>query len=141
MSNYGTMSMTHKAVGGGMVVFPVVYDRYRGGGMIDTSGTNPITEAAFKVGDLIPAGTPVKFAGAGKNVTIVKCDADSTAANGVNGLIENDIYISEGIVAAPCTVVYKGQMFCDRVTHGTAKGLSADIQAQLTPQFQFISES
>ena len=121
-------------------MFPRVDTRYQGGGMIDFTGTNPLTGKKFAVGDLIPAGTMVQFAGAGKSVVIVP---NNTAAEGlkvVNGLIEHDVVIPADAVSVTCTVVRSGRVYADRVAQGANVGLPAGLEAQL-PLIEFVRES
>lgn len=138
--SYGTFSMSSRKVGGGMVVFPRVDSRYQGGGNINISGTNPLTTKTFAAGDLIPAGTMVKFAGPGKDVTIVPNGTASSGLTGVNGLIEHDIVIPDGAVSVPCTVVRSGRVLADRVVHGNNTGLPAEAAA-LLPLIEFVREN
>lgn len=137
--SYNTMRQTSTKVGGGMIVFPRVDARYRGGANLNLSDTNPLTGKTYAAGDFIPAGTMVIFDQSTRIAKILKNDAGDLT--GVNGLLESDILIPEGAIAATCTIVREGEVFCDRVNHGSgAIGLPAAAEAKL-PLIHFIHES
>ena len=137
--NYNTIHQTGpKQIGGGMVVFPKVEARYQGGATLDLSQNNPLTGKKYAAGDFIPAGSMVVFDQLTHKATLVKNDAEDLT--GVNGLLEHDILIPEGCIAATCTVVRAGEVYCDRVVHPTATGLPAEAAAKL-PLIHFIPES
>lgn len=135
MSNYqdgtfNTIAYNSTEIGGGCVVWARVNKCYQGGGYIDTTSLTP--------GTVIPAGTPVIFAGPGQKVTLVTGSA-LTKANlaKVNGLIKDDVCIPTGVKEAACAVAYDGRIYANRANGGN--GLQASLKAQL-PAVEFIYE-
>ena len=69
---FNTLSQRKSEIGGGMVVWARVDHTKMAGGEIDVSG--------MKAGDIIPAGTMVKYNGPGKKVEIITADGVAGAA-------------------------------------------------------------
>lgn len=63
-----TISQSRSGFGGNFPVWSRVRELYQGGGMIDVAGMG------LKPGDIIHAGTMVKFNGAGKQVEVITAD-------------------------------------------------------------------
>lgn len=63
-----TISQSRSGFGGNFPVWARVRELYQGGGMIDVAGMG------LKPGDIIHAGTMVKFNGAGKQVEVITAD-------------------------------------------------------------------
>lgn len=63
-----TISQSQSGFGGNFPVWSRVRELYQGGGMIDVAGMG------LKPGDIIHAGTMVKFNGAGKQVEVITAD-------------------------------------------------------------------
>ncbi len=83
---FNTINQSSAQIGGGKVVWSRVRELYQGGGLIDHS--------AYPAGTVIPAGTMVKFNGAGKQVTII-------TATGQAGVKEVDtLTIAKGATAS-----------------------------------------
>lgn len=124
---FNTIAQSNTEIGGHYTVWTRVDKLFQGGGYIDTT--------AYNAGDVIPAGTMVHFAGAGKQVTIVKAE-DTDALASVNGLIFEDVCIPDGVLVATCAVVRAGRIYADRVNGG----IPAQVEAQL-PMIEFVRES
>lgn len=69
---FNTISQNSAEFGGSHVVWSRVRELYQGGGYLDLSKYNP--------GDIIPAGSMVKFNGAGKQVDIITANGNAGAA-------------------------------------------------------------
>lgn len=65
---FNTISQSQSGFGGNFPVWSRVRELYQGGGMIDVAGMG------LKPGDIIHAGTMVKFNGAGKQVEVITAD-------------------------------------------------------------------
>lgn len=68
LGTFNTISQSRSGFGGNFPVWSRVRDLYQGGGMIDVAGMG------LKPGDIIHAGTMVKFNGAGKQVEVITAD-------------------------------------------------------------------
>lgn len=73
LGTFNTISQSQSGFGGNFPVWSRVRELYQGGGMIDVAGMG------LKPGDIIHAGTMVKFNGAGKQVEVI-------TAGGVTGV-------------------------------------------------------
>lgn len=69
---FNTIAQNAAQFGGSYVIWARVRELYQGGGLIDHTKYAP--------GTVIPAGTMVKFNGAGKEVTIITADSNAGAA-------------------------------------------------------------
>ncbi len=136
-STFNTVSIgTVAELGGHFPVWARIEDRRAGGGYFDLSKTNPLTGEKFKAGDLIPAGTMLKYTGPGGELTILKSGEEAAQCN---GLLDNDVCIPENCVSASGAVVTKGRIYADRVWNGTTWGLPAEVEAKL-PMIEFVRE-
>lgn len=68
LGTFNTISQSRSGFGGNFPVWSRVRELYQGGGMID------VAEMGLKPGDIIHAGTMVKFNGAGKQVEVITAD-------------------------------------------------------------------
>lgn len=68
LGTFNTISQSQSGFGGNFPVWSRVRELYQGGGMIDVAGMG------LKPGDIIHAGTMVKFNGAGKQVKVITAD-------------------------------------------------------------------
>ncbi len=68
LGTFNTISQSQLGFGGKFPVWSRVRELYQGGGMIDVAGMG------LKPGDIIHAGTMVKFNGAGKQVEVITAD-------------------------------------------------------------------
>lgn len=68
LGTFNTISQSQSGFGGNFPVWSRVRELYQGGGMIDVAGMG------LKPGDIIHAGTMVKFNGAGKQVEVITAD-------------------------------------------------------------------
>lgn len=68
LGTFNTISQSRSGFGGNFPVWSRVRELYQGGGMIDVAGMG------LKPGDIIHAGTMVKFNGAGKQVEVITAD-------------------------------------------------------------------
>lgn len=68
LGTFNTISQSWSGFGGNFPVWSRVRELYQGGGMIDVAGMG------LKPGDIIHAGTMVKFNGAGKQVEVITAD-------------------------------------------------------------------
>lgn len=68
LGTFNTISQSRSGFGGNFPVWSRVRELYQGGGMIDVAGMG------LKPGDIIHAGTMVKFDGAGKRVEVITAD-------------------------------------------------------------------
>lgn len=68
LGTFNTISQSRSGFGGNFPVWSRVRELYQGGGMIDVAGMG------LKPGDIIHAGTMVKFKGAGKQVEVITAD-------------------------------------------------------------------
>lgn len=127
--------------GGNVPVWARIYRRLVSGGYFDLAETNPLTNKTFAAGDLIPAGTMLKYEKPGGKLTIVPNDAESVT--GVNGLLDNDVLIPANCKAATGAVVISGRIYADRVgcnLEGAEVGLPAAVEA-LLPMIEFVREA
>lgn len=127
--------------GGNVPVWARIYRRLVSGGYFDLKKTNPLTGQTFKAGDLIPAGTMLKYSAPGGELTIVPNDAE--AVTGVNGLLDNDVLIPDNAVVATGAVVISGRIYADRVgcnLEGAEVGLPAAVES-LLPMIEFVREA
>lgn len=136
----GTFNTLHfgngGSFGGNFPVWARIEHRLAGGGYFDLTETNPLTGETFKAGDLIPAGTMVKYTKPGAKLTIVANDAVSV--EGVNGFVDNDVLIPENCALATAAVVTAGRIYADRVIAKTV-GLPTEVEANL-PMIEFVRE-
>ena len=123
---FNTIAQNSSEIGGHYPVWSRVRELYQGGGFINLND--------YSAGDVIQAGTMVKFNGAGKEVEIIAENASDFSV--VNGLIFEDVCIPEGCILATCAVVRAGRIYADRVG---SNGLPTDIEAQL-PMIEFVRE-
>ncbi|UWI18007.1 MAG: head fiber protein [Bacteriophage sp.] len=77
LGTFNTISQSRSGFGGNFPVWSRVRELYQGGGMIDVAGMG------LKPGDIIHAGTMVKFNGAGKQVEVITADG----ATGVKAVV------------------------------------------------------
>lgn len=77
LGTFNTISQSQSGFGGNFPVWSRVRELYQGGGMIDVAGMG------LKPGDIIHAGTMVKFNGAGKQVEVITADG----ATGVKAVV------------------------------------------------------
>lgn len=153
LGTFNTISQSQSGFGGNFPVWSRVRELYQGGGMID------VAKMGLKPGDIIHAGTMVKFNGAGKQVEVFTADevtgvkavvtvtgdieetVKGAPAGGkltdVNGLVFEDVCIPEGCILATCAVVRAGRIYADRVFGG---GIPKLVEAQL-PMIEFVRES
>lgn len=68
LGTFNTISQSRSGFGGNFPVWSRVRELYQGGGMINVAGMG------LKPGDIIHAGTMVKFNGAGKQVEVITAD-------------------------------------------------------------------
>lgn len=68
LGTFNTISQSRSGFGGNFPVWSRVRELYQGGGMID------VARMGLKPGDIIHAGTMVKFNGAGKRVEVITAD-------------------------------------------------------------------
>ncbi len=68
LGTFNTISQSRSGFGGNFPVWSRVRELYQGGGMID------VARMGLKPGDIIHAGTMVKFKGAGKQVEVITAD-------------------------------------------------------------------
>lgn len=68
LGTFNTISQSRSGFGGNFPVWSRARELYQGGGMIDVAGMG------LKPGDIIHAGTMVKFNGAGKQVEVITAD-------------------------------------------------------------------
>ena len=96
-------------------------------------------QSAYKIGDVIPAGSMCALDQAAHTITIVKA-SDSDALANVNGLLQNDIYVDEAVKgengAATGNVVFAGEIYIDRL----AEAVPATVLAKL-PMIVAIKEA
>lgn len=71
LGTFNTISQSRSGFGGNFPVWSRVRELYQGGGMIDVAGMG------LKPGDIIHAGTMVKFNGAGKQVEVITADGET----------------------------------------------------------------
>lgn len=81
---------------------------YPGGGVIQNVSD-------FSEKGKIPSGSPVKFDPKTKQITVIKDDAikgaEAVAALGINGYLQEDVYITSEKTVATGTVVYAGEIY------------------------------
>lgn len=91
---------------------------YPGGGMIQN--TSDFTSAGK-----IPAGSPVKFDPKTKQITVIldsaikaavavpetKTEAEAVAELGINGFLQEDVYLTDSNTKGSGTVVYAGELY------------------------------
>ena len=83
---FNTITQSSQSIGGNRVVWSRVRELYQGGGYIDVSKYAPNT--------VIPAGSMVKFQGAGKEVLVITADGQAGAAEVAQ------LTVTEGATAA-----------------------------------------
>lgn len=96
---FNTISQNSAQFGGNFPVWSRVKELFQGGGKINLTG--------LKAGDIIGAGTPVVFAGPGKEVTLLRGEAyDSSKTYAVGDLViqSNKIYQNK-------TAITEGETF------------------------------
>ena len=71
---FNTITQNSQSIGGNRVVWSRVRELYQGGGFIDVSKYAPNT--------VIPAGSMVKFQGAGKEVLVITADGSGRSSRG-----------------------------------------------------------
>lgn len=91
---------------------------YPGGGMIQNV-------SAFAEAKKIPSGSPVKFDAKTHQITVItdaeikatvevpetKTEAEAVAELGINGYLQEDVYITDSSTVASGTVVYAGEIY------------------------------
>lgn len=83
---------------------------YPGGGVIQNVSD-------FSEKGKIPSGSPVKFDMKTHQITVIKDDeikaaeAEAVAALGINGYLQEDVYITSKDTVATGTVVYAGEIY------------------------------
>lgn len=118
LGTFNTMMQQSVQIGGDFPVWSRVDKVYQGGGYLDLS--------KFKPGDVIHAGTMVKFNGAGKQVEVI-------TANGVGGIKEVDkfTFTSGATAAGNVGIVLGGTTVDIAVTadDDTPEGVAAKVAA------------
>lgn len=97
-------------------------------------GGNIVNYDDFK-GAVIPAGSMCQFDQVANTITIVKAtDVKTTSNSGgsvepgkIKGLLQNDVYIEDGVGYATGSVVFAGEIYIDRV----AEAIPAEVLAVL----------
>lgn len=111
MGSFNTFGKTSKAYGQGKNIWHEIKGAYPVGGTIANL-------SAYKIGDVIPAGSMCALDQATHTITIVKASDSDQLAN-VNGLLQNDIYIDEAVKGengnATGNVVFAGEIYIDRL--------------------------
>lgn len=111
MGSFNTFGKTSKAYGSGKNIWHEIKGAYPVGGTIANL-------SAYKVGDVIPAGSMCALDQAAHTITIVKASDSDQLAN-VNGLLQNDIYVDEAVKGefgnATGNVVFAGEIYIDRL--------------------------
>lgn len=115
---FNTITQNSQSIGGNRVVWSRVRELYQGGGFIDITKYAPDT--------IIPAGSMVKFQGAGKEVLVI-------TAEGNAGIKEVDqLTVTEGATASgDLTITLNGTAVTVAVldTDDTAEKVAAKIKA------------
>jgi len=115
---FNTITQSSQSIGGNRVVWSRVRELYQGGGFIDVSKYAPNT--------VIPAGSMVKFQGAGKEVLVITADGQAGVAEVAQ------LTVTEGATAAgDLTVTLDGTAVTIGVlsTDDTAAKVAAKIAA------------
>lgn len=109
MGSFNTFGKTSKSYGSGKNVWHEIKGAYPVGGTIANL-------ADYEVGDVIPAGSMCVLDQAAHTITIV---GEGGATDNVNGLLQNDIYVDEGVKGengnATGNVVFAGEIYIDRL--------------------------
>lgn len=117
MSTFNTFGSTGKVVKGNIPVWLNVDGVRCAGGTFD-----PLPA----VGTLVRAGTPVYLDKMGGTIKLY----DGTTVTKCNGLLLNDVNITEGVTAATGAVADKGRILADRLPQSYQNNI-ATIQAAL----------
>lgn len=132
MGSFNTFGKTSKSYGQGKNIWHEIKGAYPVGGTIANL-------SAYKIGDVIPAGSMCALDQAAHTITIVKASDSDQLAN-VNGLLQNDIYVDEAVKgengAATGNVVFAGEIYIDRL----AEEVPATVLAKL-PMIVAIKEA
>lgn len=113
-------------IGGGKVVWAEVRRTIQFGRKIDVS--------KYSAGDVIPAGSMVKYDNASDECNIITADeitAGTYAAADVNGLTFEDVCIPTGCVFASVAIVTSGKIWADFTD------IPAEVEKNL-PMIEFI---
>lgn len=105
LGTFNTISQSQSGFGGNFPVWSRVRELYQGGGMIDVAGMG------LKPGDIIHAGTMVKFNGAGKQVEVITADG----VTGVKAVVTLTI-TKEASVDGDLSIVLGGKSYSVAVT-------------------------
>lgn len=103
-----TYSKKTVSFGAAKRVWREIRHRFPSGGTISNASD-------FAEAKIIKAGTPVKFDETTYAITAYTDTAIKSAENvgtlGINGLLQNDVYLGDGIEVATGTVVYSGEIY------------------------------
>lgn len=132
MGSFNTFGQSNKSYAGGKMIWHEIKGAYPVGGTIANL-------SAYKVGDVIPAGSMCVLDQAKHTITIVKASETDALAN-VNGLLQNDIYVDEAVKGtngnATGCVVFAGEIYIDRL----AEEVPASVLTKL-PMIVAIKEA
>lgn len=106
LGTFNTISQSQSGFGGNFPVWSRVRELYQGGGMIDVAGMG------LKPGDIIHAGTMVKFNGAGKQVEVITADG----VTGVKAVVTLTI-TKKASEAGDLSIVLGGKSYSVAVTN------------------------
>lgn len=123
MGSFNTFGKTSKSYGSGKNIWHEIKGAYPVGGTIANLDD-------YEVGDVIPSGSMCILDQEDHTITIVKAsDADSLAS--VNGLLQNDIYVDEGVKGetgnATGNVVFAGEIYIDRLEEAVPASVLAKL--------------
>lgn len=113
LGTFNTISQSRSGFGGNFPVWSRVRELYQGGGMIDVAGMG------LKPGDIIHAGTMVKFNGAGKQVEVI-------TAEGVTGV--------KAVVTLTITKKESGTGDLSIVLGGKSYSVAVTSESESTPE-------
>lgn len=116
LGTFNTISQSRSGFGGNFPVWSRVRELYQGGGMIDVAGMG------LKPGDIIHAGTMVKFNGAGKQVEVITADG-VTGVKAVVTLTITKMASGNGVLS----IVLGGKSYSVAVT--SASGSTPELVA------------
>lgn len=116
LGTFNTISQSQSGFGGNFPVWSRVRELYQGGGMIDVAGMG------LKPGDIIHAGTMVKFNGAGKQVEVITADG----VTGVKAVVTLTI-TKKASVNGDLSIVLGGKSYSVTVT--SASGSTPELVA------------
>lgn len=116
LGTFNTISQSRSGFGGNFPVWSRVRELYQGGGMIDVAGMG------LKPGDIIHAGTMVKFNGAGKRVEVITADG----VTGVKAVVTLTI-TKKASESGDLSIVLGGKSYSVAVT--SASGSTPELVA------------